>query len=306
MKQMLRRLAWSASLRVMGSRMGLRLASRYWLYHQKARLLTWVSRRTIPGDEVRSRTAAQFKAYGFSFLHSADLENLAADARAELARLNREMNPIWSSDGLFLPDPWLSIPSLRSVYRDHIRPVVQAIYGTDSKIFYARLYKSVRQSEEPEGSQLWHSDGGPGSCINVMFCLTHVNAANGGMEVVDWTDAISIFEEEHRLEVNRGADGLDRAARRKRRTDFYEKEIARRGILPTGSESPPGLITFFRNNTLHRGGFPDVGHERIAIVFHVYPAAHPVDVDKYLEFGLPKKAAYPENPAFADEELKRC
>jgi hypothetical protein len=57
-------------------------------------------------------------------------------------------------------------------------------------------------------------------------------------------------------------------------------------------------VLAFRNNVLHRGGFPLPGHERKVCVFHLYPAAQAVPFAAYLERGLGKTASYPVNPAW--------
>jgi hypothetical protein len=60
-----------------------------------------------------------------------------------------------------------------------------------------------------------------------------------------------------------------------------------------------GTVVPFRNNCLHRGGFPDPNHERRVMIFHCYPSHVPTDWDLYDRKGLGKTVPYPKAPAAA-------
>lgn len=194
----------------------------------------------------------------------------------------------------YLGDPWINFPSLEDLFRDDLGTFLSAYFCTSFKIFYGLLYRSVAQSRLAVGSQLWHSDGGPGTCVNVMFYPEDTNASNGPLEVLPWPDSLRVFEMEKRL----GRLGILDIASRDVRSGFYADQIEKnyhgKTLRPSG---PAGLVVPFLNNTIHRGGLPHPGHSRIAFVFHCYPSHRPVDFGRYRATGIGKSAPYPNDPA---------
>jgi hypothetical protein len=57
------------------------------------------------------------------------------------------------------------------------------------------------------------------------------------------------------------------------------------------------MVLAFRNNSLHRGGFPEPGHTRYVCVFHCYPSDRPTRYERYREHGILKPGSYPADPA---------
>ena len=178
--------------------------------------------------------------------------------------------------------------------------MINNIFGAHFKVYYGVMYKSLRIRETAEGSQLWHSDGGPGTCMNVMFCLNATTEKNGAMEFVPWEVSVKLFSGERKdvkklFEKSSGGE----AKKRTLLCDYYERriqdEFSANQIRLTGDS---GLALAFRNNVVHRGGYPCRGHERYVCVFHIYPSVEDTPWSKYHSSGICKVAPYPEDPAF--------
>ena len=149
------------------------------------------------------------------------------------------------------------------------------------------------------------SDGGPGTCINVMFYLSEGTSSNGAMEVVSWKDSKKIFADERpalrKLLATRAPQDGSKMARLKAReilTEWYREQIAARRVSVEQPTGEAGLVLAFRNNTIHKGGFPDPERVRYVIVFHVYPSTSPLAYDTYRRLGAAKTGALPADPAF--------
>lgn len=149
-----------------------------------------------------------------------------------------------------------------------------AFYGCPYTIFYAKTYRST-WSPARSGSQRWHADGGPGSCVIVMVYHTDVTDLDGPLEWVSWGHSLLLYRRE--------PEGAGREAL----CDFYDRAVGPY-VSVTGLA---GTAILFSNNVLHRGGFPHRDHERLVTVYHCYPSRR--------DWGrtVPEKTgAYPRHP----------
>jgi hypothetical protein len=90
----------------------------------------------------------------------------------------------------------------------------------------------------------------------------------------------------------------DRIERREVLCRYYEEEIdAHLSDKVRPMIGPVGTVVPFRNNCLHRGGFPEPGHERRVMIFHCYPSHRPTHWSLYDKKGLVKAESYPRDPA---------
>jgi hypothetical protein len=196
----------------------------------------------------------------------------------------------------YVGDPWSDFPELSDLFSGDLGDFLMAYYGSHFKILYGTLYRSVNDATR-KASQLWHSDGGPGICINVMYYLHDTTPAHGTLETLPWDASLEIYERE-KTAARRGEFERFAGSRRDRTCAFYEQEIDRhykqRLSRPSGKA---GLVVPFLNNTLHRGGFPDPGFSRTAIVFHCYPSHRPTNLERYRTSGITKTMPYPKDPA---------
>ncbi|MEB3213687.1 MAG: hypothetical protein VKL39_20230, partial [Leptolyngbyaceae bacterium] len=197
-------------------------------------------------------------------------------------------------------DIFKTFPELEEMFSGKMGAVIRSIFGSHFKIFYGVLYKSVRIGNEPQGSALWHSDSGPGTCVNIMFCLNTTDRSNGAMEFVPWDVSLSLFSSERAAMRDLVTNGQrDRLEIRKSMCDYYNARINQdfsdRITCLNGS---PGLLLAFRNNVVHRGGFPEDGKVRYACVFHLYPSISQAPLDTYRANGVSKNGPFPTDPAF--------
>jgi hypothetical protein len=156
------------------------------------------------------------------------------------------------------------------------------------------MYKS------PSGSQLWHSDGGPGTCMNLMFCLSKTHERNGAMEFIPWDASLEIFSQERVAcrsikEKQKDLKINGRDLRSRYYEDIIMDKFAHRKERIVGDE---GLVLAFRNNIIHRGGYCEAGNVRYVCVFHLYPALQAAPWIQYKKIGIPKMSGYPSDPDF--------
>ena len=102
----------------------------------------------------------------------------------------------WDDNLRYKEDVLQAFPELEDIFHDSVSEFLCRVYGTHFKLYYGLLYKSVGGEAPPIGSELWHRDGGPGTCINVMFGISPLSKSNG---------ALSCISQKHTLEMTKEA-----------------------------------------------------------------------------------------------------
>jgi hypothetical protein len=285
------------AIRTHRSRVGWRQAPIYSRYLQRCH-------REAPAHIVPSKLIADaaetFRAEGITGFRSERTAEIVRKISTRMAAYDREGKIVWTAreNGYFsyLGDPWLDHPEFEQLFKGELGDFLHSYYRSAFKILYGSLYRTEHYADRT-GSQLWHSDSGPGTCVNVMFYLSDVTPDHGALEGLPWKYSLEIFEQEKRISA-RGQLDLGGRANRDRICEFYDQAIAARYRdkirQPTG---PAGLVVPFLNNLIHRGGYPAAGLQRTAIVFHCYPSHRPTDIEKYRIKGIRKTAPYPKDPA---------
>ena len=206
-----------------------------------------------------------------------------------------------SNNAAYNSDVWLDFPDVRTLLKGPIDAFLRQYYRSYVKYYFGKMYRSSRMCDEPTGSQLWHSDSGPGTCINVMVYLSDVGPDDGPLQVLPWGTSLPIFLRQPGAMRSRLSDceqPLDKIAQREILCRYHEEQInAGLSDQVRTMTGPAGTVIPFFNNSLHRGGFPDAGHSRIAIVFHCYPSHRPTNWAHYDATGLTKRGSYPSDPA---------
>ena len=207
-------------------------------------------------------------------------------------------NIIWSNKdygNYIASDIFHAFPEIKNLLHYEILPFVEGVYKSHFKIYYGLIYKSLRKENIATGSQIWHSDGGPGTCINLMVSLSDLNENNGAMEILPWPYSLELFKNEREY-INKSTSIEDA---RSLKAKYYAKRIMEgyKGFVerPCGES---GTIIAMKNNTIHRGGFPDQDYSRYVCLFHLYPSVEPTPFDIYKRKGIAKTGSYPKNPAF--------
>jgi len=291
---------WLQTIKRHYSRMGRVVAPKYSVHLNMARAAYRDDGRC---DAVAEEAASRYLGKGFTSYWGVDNRALADSILTKVKAEEREFGEhgTWGGDSRYVRgDIFQKFPEVEALFRGQTGAMIERIFGAHFKIYYGVMYKSFRLQDAPEGSQLWHSDGGPGTCINVMFCLNETDKHNGAMEFVPWDISVRLFEAERKTaETIRANSGLSSMDRRSSLCDYYarriEAEFSDKTMRLTGE---PGLVLAFRNNTIHRGGYPELGRVRYVCIFHVYPSLTETPWAKYRDLGVTKVAPYPDDPAF--------
>jgi hypothetical protein len=285
---------WLRTLRRHKSRLGRHAAPAFTEYLERCRRY---SPATDAVDPAIKAAADTFNAQGVTHIQTETSRNLATSLLKKIAA-EEQRGPIWDADGRYAKgDIFKKFGEIEEILRGDVGALVRSIYGAEFKIFFGILYRSIRDHNEPKGSQLWHADGGPGTCINLMYCLSPVSAENGSMECLPWPESVEVFAGERA--ALRAAGALEGSASREARAAYYRDAIAHsfadRIVQP---KSGPGLIYAFCNNCVHKGGFVEPENERYVIVFHIYPSMEPTPFERYRADGFNKVVANPAYPDF--------
>lgn len=252
------------------------------------------------------RAVVDFRRDGFTTLHTSDTERLARSMFERIRADEVAGREIWTEGLGYMDEIYRAFPEIEELFRGVTGEFFRHLYGSHFKIYYGLLYKSENKGQPAWGSQLWHSDGGPGTCTNVMFYLHDVAASDGAMQALPWDPTLDIYRREYlfgvpeqriaeRRRQDPNATALDLRAIR---CDWYREQIERgyldRIVQPTGRA---GLVFPFLNNILHKGGYPELGRTRYVCVFHVYPSDRETPFEEYRRRGIPKRGSYPKDPA---------
>ena len=245
---------------------------------------------------------SKFKTKGQVTLTNKKIEENAINILKKL----KEIKYPWTEDGLYNS---CAINDFKeefiNIFKNGIDTFLKETLKSDYQIFSHALYRSIRKNltDSPEGSQLWHWDGGPTSCINLMICLTPVNHENGSMRSISWPNSKKIhlyIYKKYRKRIKSKAflksKKLSRLDERSVKCKLIEDLIISNKIdffQPMTKRS--GLAYFFINNLVHSGGFgEEINKERIVSVFHIYPAINQTSVSEKFE-NIPRfNKPYPE------------
>jgi hypothetical protein len=292
------------SIKRTGSRLHRRSAARYTEYLRHCRQCFVGDLSEVP--EV-IRTAEQFASEGVAQIVHPVAKTVAHDLLAQIREEENQGKDIWDDSGRYSEDLLIRFPTTELLLREVVEPFLMQVYRTHYKIFYGMLYRSVGTTAPPDGSQLWHADGGPGTCIIVMLYLSEAEKPSGALECLPWRTSLEIFKQELTSDViaaniskviDLNGRPLTRDEERAITCSFYEDQINARFshevIQPTGQA---GLVVPFRNNLIHRGGHPISGKTRYVCLFHCYPSDHATPYERYMALGIKKTASRPDDPA---------
>lgn len=293
------------AIRRHGSRVGWQIAGRYTDYWKKARA---ACPRPMPEDVMLRRAIDEYTRDRATAFGSSESEKIAREIARRLDAREASGEAVWcdpvpdNSNVNYAGDLWHDFPEIKTYLTNILGPFLEGYFGCPYKIFYATMYKSFHVPVGPKYSALWHSDSGPGTCINCMFYLDDTEPADGALQILGWRDSVEIFKEERPQMRQRrkqlGEAAFDSIGKRNILCAWYDEVISSnysdRVLQPTGTA---GLTIAFGNNTIHRGGFSEPGRRRRAVIFHCYPSNRPTDFAIYDKHGIAKRESYPKDPA---------
>ncbi len=195
-------------------------------------------------------------------------------------------------------DAYLEFPEIEVFFKGVVGDIVRGILGCNFDIFYSRIHKSSNfMGDKPEGSQLWHTDGGPSNCIILFLHLTDVGEHNGSTEIIPWKITKKILRKTYFESYNQ-IDGkkINKMESRYIKSCVFAKEIAinhTKDVMMCSHEMP-GLVSAMNNNNLHKGGFTYPDQTRLILMTHLYPIDKSTPFEKYRKCGTPKTSPYPK------------
>jgi len=285
---------WLIGIKRNFSRMGFLQSLKYQRYLYKCQS---ASSKKIRG--LTSAVTSKFESDAYCGLNSSRSSFLAKSILKKLRSEESSNKEIWDENGRYINDIYQHFPEIHNYFEDFLSKHIKIIFQSEFKIFYGFMTRSIGKGLKPSGSMLWHSDSGPGTCLNVMFCITPTNQFNGAMEFLDWKSSLEIFKSERNFLKKKEKFITNKTEKRELLTSYYKNYINKmfknRIERITGDS---GNTIIFRNNSLHRGGFAEIGHERIVCIFHLYPSKEKIDFEKYKLKGISKGDPYPIDPDF--------
>ncbi|KZB70939.1 MULTISPECIES: hypothetical protein [Thalassospira] len=244
-----------------------------------------------------------FKVNGFTSLQTEQTQNLANKIWGKI----QGASDIWveksggSGNKNFSGNFWVEFPEIEELFSNVMTDFLTCYFGCDFKVWQAVLYQSTNLGQR-QGSQGWHSDSGPGSCVNMLFYLHEMGPESGGIELLPWEKSVEVWKDARRglrnaighlgarPEGQLGREYISRTVKSK-----AESSLKKYVVQPRSPK--PGLVVPFLNNLQHAGGYPAPGFTRTAIVFQFYPADRPIDWERYAKEGVVRDTGYPHDPA---------
>ena len=280
------------------SPMQLKLSLKFQLNKIKAKLLFINSKNNL--NYAYKKEANNFNKKGYTTFSNTIIEKNCLLIKNKLKEIE---NPWDETNNFAYEAPSKTFKKeLINIFKNGIDEFIKSAFKSDYYIFYHRLYKSERliESQVPEGSELWHADGGPGSCMNLMICHTHLNKENGSMKIIPWERSKLLlsrlfFDYKKLLRSKDKTIKENRLYLRELKCSILKEYIEKNKIEYFQPESKKsGTVFAFRNNCVHAGGFTNFGHERIVSLMHIYPTPIKTSLEEKFKDMHLKIAAYPK------------
>ena len=71
------------------------------------------------------------------------------------------------------------VPGIQELFQSAVRDIAERLYGCYFRVFFGKALRSQGVTAEPDGSFLWHADGGPSPCIHALVHLDDTDERNG-------------------------------------------------------------------------------------------------------------------------------
>ena len=303
----LRQGIWIRSVEKHKSCLSVPLPSRYTAFHRHCQK-TYNAQNDYFGESGSKNQETQslkseFDHKGFVISRAISTEDLANSMFRKITSFQNS-SVMWNADGSFIETEkshaYGIFPEIELILKGICGQLLSTIYQSHFKVFFVRLYKQERRFAEPEGSQIWHHDTCPGTCIKILFFLNDVGPDNGGTELIPWNPTLQVLKKEWSFNKNIKSDTtkpLTKEEIRIRRAEWYSSHIDRYySHYKEQVTGLPGTFLLFRPEVLHRGGFPKKDHCRFMLMFSIYPSDVPTPYDHYRRYGIPKRSAFPKDP----------
>mgnify|MGYP001184476235 CR=1 FL=1 len=218
----------------------------------------------------------------------------------------KEKPNLWANTNSFQGSPTEEFRgNFFNIFACGVDEFIKDTFKSDYFIYYHILFKSNRflKDKQPENSQLWHADGGPGTCMNLMVCHTPINKNNGALKIIPWNKSRDLLTNLYfkykqvlrRGKINNHFINLNRKSLREIKCNILENLIDNNSLnYFQPNYSRPGTIFAFKNNCVHAGGYTDLGMERIVSIFHIYPSTRQTSLEEKFRSSHLKYRGFPE------------
>ncbi len=276
----------------------LKIVSAFYFYKKYLQLLNLIFYK----NNINYEYNKYFNNKGFFKFSTSNSEKIAKVILKKIKKLEISDKNFWSKNGrASIKNLRHYFPELDRLFMGEEGLIIKSIFKSDYKIYYGVLNKSVGSKDSRKGSQLWHNDGGPGTCINMMFYLNDVDEKNGPLQIIDWNKSKKFFWHErknlHKFRLQKTKDEY-RKLRSEAIDNFSFSNCDNKFDTMIGKK---GSVVLFSNNTYHRGGFPNMNRERIVFIFHLYPSNKPINQIFRKHASIEKLGSYPDRPNFNEK-----
>lgn len=154
-------------------------------------------------------------------------------------------------------------PEATTILDDQVYSTVEALFGSNFKIYRACGYRTLPKTEsynELQNAWRWHSDCYPSQIIKVMMYLTDTDRHSGAFRVHALNNSKKLFR-------NGFFDRYNVTEPLQRKLDDASSYV--------WAEGAAGTIVIFDDNLVHRATPPEAGHYRDVFVFEVIPSRTP-------------------------------
>lgn len=289
------------------TKMTVSIARKFHIFHKQC--VKKYKSEILINKDIQKASQKFFK-NGYTQYSSQETKDFADRIYNKIRKLEELDDQIWEKGSKnskrLIEDPYLKFPELELLLKGDLGNLVSSILGCNFDLFSLTLIKSEKEFDSRFGSQLWHVDGNPGSCLNIVFYLHKVDKNFDPTSLLSFKKTLKLtknrrvlFRKFHEKYLNTKSE-IDKDLKAQIRRAFsnhYNKIIESDGLSfqPTG---PAGLIAAFRNNVLHRGGYPEDGFQRYIIALNFYPSKSKPNYNKYRKEGFKKLSNYPQIPYF--------
>ncbi|MEM9544011.1 MAG: hypothetical protein AAGA60_31570, partial [Cyanobacteria bacterium P01_E01_bin.42] len=147
-------------------------------------------------DSKMLKAALDFEKNGFTSFWTQENHEIACSILNKIVQEEREQKSIWNEQGKYCDELYTKFPEIERLFQGCLGQFLRSAYRSNFKILHGSLLRSERILDYPTGSQLWHSDGGPGTCVNIMFYLKDVKVEDGALECLPWKHSLNIYKKD--------------------------------------------------------------------------------------------------------------
>ncbi|MCR4378566.1 MAG: hypothetical protein NUV50_10815 [Rhodospirillales bacterium] len=280
------------------SRLPILKAFPYYFFYNKC-----TSRYSSNGPQIAfPENHNEYMEKGFTALKTAESQRLLTSLDDRIRSLEATGEMVYGTNALF-EEGWNKFPEVELLFQGVLGDLIRSVLNSDFKIYICGFHQKIG---DPEGAnrKLWHSDSGPGTCLNIFCYLSDASAETGPTTLLPWKASLDIFRAEwdfvDQFLNEHGRKTVTSEELRVARHNFYEclirERYADQVATPSGTT---GLIALFNNNILHSAKPTAPGSSRRVMLCRVYPSDKPFDLDGYKDRGVLLKRL-PKYPRASD------